>query len=128
MSLVTEGCIKSISIDDKGDIALKIDPVEPFVFKEEKEKYVLFKDGETLRSVKVDETFICCENIIKTGFDVNSLITLKINKVKIRFTCEKAKVKMGVAKDAEEDVNEENNTDIKEVLIEKYTVTGIEIL
>ena len=114
MSLVTEGYIKSISIDDKGDIVLKIDPVEPFVFKEENERYVLFKDGETLRPVKVDETLICCENITNTGFDVNSLITLKINKVKIRFTCEKAKVKMGVAKDAEEDVNEEVEAKVKE--------------
>lgn len=128
MSLVTEGYIKSISIDDKGDIALKIDSVEPYIFKDEKEKYVLFKNGETLHRVKDDESFICSPNVIKVGFDASSLITLKINKVKIRFTCEKAKVKVGAAKDAEEDVNEENNTGIKEASIDKYTVTGIEIL
>jgi hypothetical protein len=122
MSVITEGYIKSISIDGNG-IAIKIDPTEPYIFKEEKERLILLKNETTLQSVKVDKEFICFTDVLKTGFDVNSLVTLKVNKAKVRFTCDEEDVKA-----ENESENAENGAEENKNLKKEVAITRIEIL
>lgn len=121
MSLITEGYIKSISIDGNG-IAIKIDPTEPYIFKEEKERFILLKNETTLQSVKVDEEFICSTDVLKIGVDVNLFVTLKVNKAKVRFICDEKDVKAENESENGENGAEENTNLKKEVAITKIEI------
>lgn len=94
MSLKTEGYISKITLDgSRSEIHISIEPTPPYLVGDaddsEKRSILLRGDGMTAKIVPASCVFARQVPSSNCDFDVNSLLIMKVNRLKVGFTvCE----------------------------------------